>query len=74
MNKWLTAIGITLLVFSVVLVTPLKDYLPVDFWQTFSGIFGSGSGTNNEYHKVVPANEVQSNIHIYVLVALELFL
>ena len=70
MNKWLTTIGIALLVISVALVTPLKDYLPVDFWQTLSGAMGSGSGTKNEYYKVVPTTEAQSNIHIYVLITL----
>jgi len=76
MNNWLIRIGITLIVIAVALISPLKNYLPVDWWPSLVGSVGSmfDSGPKHEYFKVVPATEVPSYVHIYVLIALGIFL
>lgn len=72
MNKWLTSIGVTLLIIAVILISPLSDYLPIDFWGTLNRAINNilSSESKHVYYKVVPTTEESRNIHIYVLVAL----
>ncbi len=66
MSEWVIGFGIALVVIGLVLLSPLGDLLPVDFWRTVSSMFSASS----KYMRVVPGEE--NNLPKFALVAIGL--
>lgn len=42
MDNWLIIIGIAMIAIGLGLLTPLYDYVPIDFWANIKNLFGLG--------------------------------
>lgn len=56
MSYWLLRIGIAFVVVGLVLLSPIADALPVDFWSKLKGLFlsGTSSSSQHQFFRVVP--------------------
>lgn len=70
MADCLFRIGVLVTVIGAILLSPLSDFLPVDFWGWLRGLFQSDR--SSEYLRVVPTQN--SNLLEYVLIGVGLVL
>jgi hypothetical protein len=54
MNDWILRIGLAFIAVGLVLLSPLTDFLPVDFWQRARSLFSSDPSSEHPYYRVVP--------------------
>ena len=76
MNKWLTRIGITLIVIALVLVSPLMDFVPVDWRLLLVDAVDSilGKEQKHVYFKLVATEKESNNFYIYALITIGIIL
>ena len=54
MNDWTLRVGLACIAVGLVLLSPLADFLPVDFWQRARSLFSSSQSSEHFYYRVVP--------------------
>jgi hypothetical protein len=73
MSLWMLRIGIALAVVGLVLLSPLGDLLPVNFWPSLKSLFKSGYlPADPVFYRVVPGE--QSRVVEFALIGLGLAL
>ena len=59
MRYWILRIGILLIAIGVILLSPIADLLPVDFWSEAQNLFSSDSASSSTYYHLVPTKSNQ---------------
>lgn len=54
MSYWAIRIGIAFIILGGILLSPISDFLPVDFWVRLQSIFFPSSSSTRGYLRVVP--------------------
>ncbi|MFZ6749044.1 hypothetical protein [Undibacterium sp. Ren11W] len=58
MSLWTLRIGIALAIVGLALLSPLGDFLPINFWPSLESLFKSGSRpTDPLFYQVVPGEQ-----------------
>lgn len=70
MTNWLFWIGVVVTGLGAFLLSPLADFLPVDFWGMLMGVFGSNRPS--QFFRVVPSEN--SNVLEFALLGVGLVL
>ena len=66
MSKWTTRIGYFLIVVGLAMLTPIGDFVPVDFWHS--------PGNDSAYLKVVPVSRTHETEIVLIGIGLVLII
>jgi hypothetical protein len=59
MRYWILRIGIVLIAIGVILLSPIADLLPINFWGEVKSLFSSDSAKASNYYRLVPTTSNQ---------------
>ena len=59
MRNWILRIGLVLIAIGMILLSPIADLLPVDFWGEVQNLFSSDSASSSTYYRIVPSESSQ---------------